>query len=856
MADLSSLKFRQDIPANASSLFGALFDKSAIGVALVDTKRQFIDANKAFLRPFGVQRWQELPDLELIFSEKDREILSYALNAAERGNPEEASWEVRLRRSDDSAFWALFSIAPVSDPAAPAFLIQAIDIDERKQHMLELVERENRWNHALKSAGQGVWDHDYARGRLYYSRQWRTMRGIEADEVVDASLETWIMTVHPDDRAHVLEEIRKQESGEAPFSIFSYRERHRDGRWIWIESRGAVVEYSANGKPAHVAGTDTDITERKEAEELLAQLSRRLELALDITRIGVFEANLQTGELQWDERMVQIYGRTAAPDSWPDSVHPDDRSEVVAIFEKALLAQKPFSYAFRIIRNDGEIRHIRARAVPYTDANGTPRVVGANWDVTEDVYLQDELKRSKELTEARNEELEAAKERIEYIAHHDHLTGLANRRLLDSQLEDLAVRSGRTDMSIAVLHIDLDRFKEINDTFGHLAGDQLLVHAADVLRRFAEPGDFVARIGGDEFVFLIPSARTRNLAELAEKIVDVMRQPIFFEGKICRFGASIGIAIENGRQIDVKQLLVKADLALYQAKDKGRNRHEFFSKEIHARVTAVKQIADEILTGIEQRRFVPFYQLQFDARTLDVVGVETLARWNHPTRGVLTPDAFLKAAEDVNMVATIDRLVLEAALADFSVWRRSGVAVPKISANVSSRRLHDPDLGRSLAGLEIPPGTLSFELLESIFLDDYDSVVTNNLEAIRNLGIELEVDDFGTGHASIISLMKLSPKRLKIDRQLIKPILQSPGQRKLVGTIIEIGHSLDIEVVAEGVETAKHALILRDLECDVLQGYALARPKPAAEIADFIKTASWRNRIVAGAHRAPKGKRQ
>ncbi|OJV00058.1 MAG: hypothetical protein BGO06_10075 [Shinella sp. 65-6] len=471
---------------------------------------------------------------------------------------------------------------------------------------------------------------------------------------------------------------------------------------------------------------------------------------------------------------------------------------------------------------------------------GVPRLIGANWDATDDVRLQEELKRARDLAEARNEQLEAARARIEYTALHDHLTGLPNRRYLDAAIEGAAQDARQAGSRLAVLHIDLDRFKEINDTLGHVAGDRMLVHAAKVLGELKGPDDFVARIGGDEFVFVSAGSAGRNLAMLAEAIVEAMRKPVTFNGHICRFGASVGIASQSGAAIDARQLLVNADLALYRAKNRGRSRHEFFTSDFQAQIIVNKQTADDILSGIEQRRFLPWYQPQFCARTLDIFGVETLARWDHPTRGILTPDAFLKIAEDLDCVAMIDRTVLEASLADFAEWERLGLGIGKISANVSSKRLHDPELAHSLRTLDIRPKSLSFELLESIFLDDCDRTVLENLAEMRKLGIDIEIDDFGTGHASIVSLMKLRPRRLKIDRQLVKPVVRSPGQRKLVGTIVEIGRSLNIEVIAEGVETPAHIAIMRDLGCDILQGYALARPMPAAAIPGFVERQEWR----------------
>ena len=291
------------------------------------------------------------------------------------------------------------------------------------------------------------------------------------------------------------------------------------------------------------------------------------------------------------------------------------------------------------------------------------------------------------------------------------LTGLPNRRNLDEILEHYA-GAGRAS-GIALLHIDLDRFKQINDTLGHAAGDAMLVHASNVLKSTVRPEDFVARIGGDEFVVVCRGdAKTDRLEMLADGIIGRMREPVFYHGHQCRFSVSIGIAIDEGDSLDARRLLVDADIALNRAKSRGRNRHEFFTDALQAEVVRTKRIADEILGGLERSEFVAHYQLQFDAKTLEIAGVEALARWNHPKDGMLTPDGFLKIAEDLDVVSAIDRLILEQTLRNFDEWTRSGLPVPRVSVNVSARRLQDEGLINSLSSLAIRPGTVSFELVE------------------------------------------------------------------------------------------------------------------------------------------------
>ncbi|TIW31295.1 MAG: EAL domain-containing protein, partial [Mesorhizobium sp.] len=517
-------------------------------------------------------------------------------------------------------------------------------------------------------------------------------------------------------------------------------------------------------------------------------------------------------------------------DDWAGTIHPDDIERARRDFDQAAATKGLYSSQYRLVHHDGTIRHVRTRATFFQDSGDTPKMIGAEWDVTSDVLLNENLVRERQLSESKNAELEAASARIEHVALHDSLTGLPNRRYLDEMLAESG-ETGRT----ALLHLDLDRFKQINDTLGHAAGDAMLVHASKVIKANAGPADFVARIGGDEFVVVGHGAGDDRLAELASRIIEEMRQPVNFQGHQCRFGVSIGIAANDG--VDARQLLVNADLALYRAKSHGRNRYEFFNAELQSEIVRTKQIADEILGGLERNEFIAYYQPQFDARTLEIVGVEALSRWKHPRRGILAPAAYLKVAEELNVVALIDRTTLKQALENFERW--SHLNIPRVSVNVSARRLEDRDLIKGLRKLAIKQGTVSFELVESIFLDENDDFVSWNIEQIKGLGIDIEIDDFGTGYASIVSLLKLQPRRLKIDRQLITPITGSTAQRRLVSSIIEIGKSLGIEVVAEGVETMDHARILKELGCDILQGYAFGAPMDAKTFKAFAQSRKW-----------------
>ena len=579
-------------------------------------------------------------------------------------------------------------------------------------------------------------------------------------------------------------------------------------------------------------------------EDELRALSKRLHIALETSKIGIWDYDIVTGELYWDERMRDLYdasmpdGKASYAD-WKGALHPGDLVRSEAEFARAIESGQQYHTQFRVVLGNGEVRHVRAIGTTYCDSRGHKKLVGVNWDVTEDVRLQEDLRQAKQVSDIQNGQLEEARLVMESAAMHDALTGLPNRRYLDRIVAQYEARPAG-EAALTVMHIDLDRFKDINDTLGHAAGDRILRHAADTLAEHLFTGDFLARIGGDEFVIISsPDNAGRDFVELAGRLIEAISRPLFHEGHECRVGSSIGIAARSSADARIEQVLVNADIALYEAKRRGRNRVECFTDALRHEVVNTKRTADEILRGLEQNEFMAYFQPQFDAHTLEVVGLEALARWDHPTKGILAPAAFLKIAENLKVVSQIDAVVLNQALLQQFRLNASGYPVPKVSVNVSAQRLMDETLFERLENLAFRPGSLSFELLESISFDGEDRELIHQIERLKALGADIEIDDFGSGHASIVTLLKLTPRRLKIDRQLVIPLLESKAQQQLVASIIEIGRSRGIEIVAEGVETMAHVEILRELGCDILQGYALARPMAPGELLSFVSERRW-----------------
>ncbi|WP_354557635.1 bifunctional diguanylate cyclase/phosphodiesterase [Rhizobium aquaticum] len=727
-----------------------------------------------------------------------------------------------------------------------------------------------RLNLATQAYGCGVWESNLDTQTHYWDARMHEFYNVPVTDG-KTNREIWLSHVHPEDRDRALagrmEAFARGGHYSATYRIMPTPDTIRHLRVV-----GTV--HAQPGEDRKMIGLAVDATEdielqqaledaKREAEEKnreleaalsrlstresdLQDLTQRFQLAIQAYGCGIWEANIGTGTAVWDRRMHEYFGIPYVDGQVDDSifvkhVHPDDLARVEATIAETVEMGKHYSCSYRIVTENGTVRHLRAMGQTHRTADGMLKFIGIALDISDEIQKSEALLAAKNDAEARRAELEAMHAMLQHNATHDPLTGLQNRRALDDVLERLSGEPSDPLKRVTLLHIDLDRFKQINDTLGHSAGDAMLVHAADVLRRNTAPGDLVARIGGDEFVVLLQNNAThREIAALAGGIIESMNVPLDYQGHECRFGVSIGIAREQTRRSSVRQLLVNADIALYRAKAHGRNRFEFFTSNLQAEIKRSKTLADEILRGLENREFVAWYQPQFCARTHRLTGVEALVRWDHPERGILTPDHFLNTAEEINALATIDGHVLEQALADRLGWVARGLVVPKISVNVSARRLRDDQLLKSLRELAITPGQIAFELVESIYLDDTDDIITRNIRRLKSLGIDIEIDDFGTGHTSIVSLLKLEPKRLKIDRQLVQPMLTSSREFSLVRSIIDIGTSLEIETVAEGVESMTHAVRLEEMGCWTLQGYAFAKPMPATDLVDFASSAPWK----------------
>ncbi|MCK0096707.1 bifunctional diguanylate cyclase/phosphodiesterase [Yoonia sp. F2084L] len=411
------------------------------------------------------------------------------------------------------------------------------------------------------------------------------------------------------------------------------------------------------------------------------------------------------------------------------------------------------------------------------------------------------------------------------------MTGLANRRQADADLQEMTAANAKAQTDFCVMQVDIDRFKTINDALGHAAGDFVLTTASAIFKDCAGPKSRCYRIGGDEFLIVWAGVYTTAQAEaMAERLIRLIKAPMDFKGHRCNVGASIGIALGRDTGFDAMQAAINADLALYQVKRSGRGTYSFFTEDLADLTAQTKALSDRLVQAIDQKKFQPFYQPQFDARTRVLRGVEVLCRWHEPDMGWISPGDFLEVADDLGLVGTIDDILFEKVAEDLETLAARGLSLPKVSFNVTADRLLRSGLAHDLSSRIGMHTTIALELLESMSLDNPPESVRWAIDELAAHGIEIEIDDFGSDRASLAGLMAINPQAMKIDRSIVIPIVESVRHLDLVKKIIDIGAALNVEVVAEGVETEEHALRLASLGCDVLQGYGLARPMPFADL--------------------------
>jgi diguanylate cyclase (GGDEF)-like protein/PAS domain S-box-containing protein len=517
----------------------------------------------------------------------------------------------------------------------------------------------------------------------------------------------------------------------------------------------------------------------------------------------------------WGRPVSAIYEDWRA---WLENVHPDDRERVRVRMDD--LSIDDYAMTFRVLRPDGVLRHVLMRVYIVRDGAGQfVRRAGIVQDVTE------------------RKEQEA---RIEHLAYHDALTGLPNRAMLMDRLTQALAQAQRRQVEAAVVFIDLDRFKLVNDSLGHGAGDALLQEVARRVRGALREDDTVARVGGDEFQVVLPQITgPTDAAHVAEKVMAVLGVPFMLEGQELHVTASLGLSLYPRDGTSGELLLKYADMALYAAKGEGRNAYRFFSPEMNALAHGRLRMENDLRRAIDRDELVLHYQPQLDLATGRVNAIEALLRWRHPDKGLVPPNAFIPMAEESGLVLLLGEWVLNEACRQVAQWHAQGLGPLRVAVNISARQLQRPGLDgavrQALAASDLPPSCLELEITESsMMLDPLHA--QGVLQSLRELGVQLSIDDFGTGYSSLAYLKRLPLDRLKIDRSFIGGIPQDGDDAAIVETIIVMTHKLGLRVIAEGVETAAQRQQLMEQGCDEMQGFLLAKPVPPEELPPLLQS--------------------
>jgi diguanylate cyclase (GGDEF)-like protein len=496
-----------------------------------------------------------------------------------------------------------------------------------------------------------------------------------------------------------------------------------------------------------------------------------------------------------------------------DYIHPEDRPAVATGFSRAIENLATEQIVFRYLHKNDDLRWFESTAKTYRTKTDETRLVFVSRDITERQHYE---------------------ETIRHQEFHDALTGLPNRLLLKDRLSLAMAHAKRNNMMLAVLLLDLDRFKLINDTLGHAAGDTLLQLIAGRLTGTLREDDTVARQGGDEFLLLLPEiVKIEDAAKLAQKLLEQIRQPLSVHGHELYVTTSIGMVLYPNDGRDIETLLKNADTAMYRAKEQGRNNYQLYTPTMNARAFERLTLENSLRRALERNEFTVYYQPKVDLRSRKAVGAEALVRWNHPELGLIMPGDFISAAEDTGLIVPIGEWVLRTACAQNKAWQNAGYPPLRVAVNLSARQFQLRNLVQTVAeilketGLE--PRWLELEITESIAMQNAEFTV-KTLNELKDMGIQISIDDFGTGYSSLSYLKRFPINKLKIDKTFVREINTDHDNAAIASAVIVLGQSLNLGVIAEGVETIEQLNFLKDQHCDEIQGFLFGRPLPPAEI--------------------------
>ncbi|MGX7873728.1 EAL domain-containing protein [Mesorhizobium sp. ORM6] len=669
------------------------------------------------------------------------------------------------------------------------------------------------WALALERAHLGVWDWDIANGGCYYSPTWWRMLGYEEGELANTA-DLWLQLTHPDDRERALASGDRHIAGLTDAIETELRLKHKQGHWVWVLDRGGIVERAADGRPVRLMGVQTDISKQKAAETALEQVNVRFRLALAASGTGIWHYDIATKKSYWDARTREIFGLVAdtdevAGDLWHSYLHPDDKEATERAHLPSPGSNGVTASQYRIIKRDGEIRHIESLVRFVAAAGATGQILGTVRDITEDKLREEELA---------------------FAARHDALTGLWNRSAFDKLLAG-HIAAG---VPLAVFYVDLDYFKALNDFAGHAAGDLALKGVAAGIGRCLPPSAHAARLGGDEFALLVPNCDAAQAERLAGAILAAVRDAdLGLAATSRRLAASIGITIVHDRAAAVADALACADDACYAAKAAGRDRFAVFSAEAASGGLNAARLAADTIDAMDDGRLKLFGQEihRLGRPWEESRHVEVLARLAGRGGRLIPPSEFIPAAERFGIAARLDRWIIRTALSRHGAAMKSGAIT--LGFNLSAQTLSDPGLWDFVDSIieetGAPHSGIGFEITETAAVTNFDAAEAFVRKA-RERRCRVSLDDFGAGMSSFEYLRRFPVDAIKIDGSFIEHIAESRFDREIVSAIAGIARSVGCGVVAEKIEQAETLGILQAMGVDFGQGFLLHRPEPLEQI--------------------------
>lgn len=684
-------------------------------------------------------------------------------------------------------------------------------------------ELHERMELALLGSNDGLWDWNIIDDSIYFSTRWKEMLGFKDDELPN-EMSSWQDRVHPEDLKNALDEIEKNINGETDYYENIHRIKHKNGNWIWTLDRGKV-QLDKNGKAIRMIGTHRDITNIQEMQLKYSQQVQIIEQIHD----SVISSDLDGYITSWNKGSELLLGYTEEEilGKHVSLLYLEKDHESLQESVEDLIRYGDYHADKRLVKKSGDLVFVSLSLSILKDAKGNPTtLVGYCQDITKRKEVEEKLKEQKNI--------------LYHQEHHDDLTQLPNRTFFNDRLKQAIEKAKRSKTFVALFFIDLDHFKQINDSLGHEIGDKVLKITAERLKNNIRKEDTLSRLGGDEFTLIIEGLNiAKDVSVLAQKIIEDLEKPIVIDTHTLYISSSIGISIYPEDDTDAKNLLKYADSAMYKAKEEGRNNFQFYSSEMTELAFEHLAMEASLRQALQNEEFVVYYQPQMDGSSDRLVGMEALVRWNHPTLGLVQPFKFIPIAEKNGLIINIDQWVMKSAMTQLVAWYNEGLNPGVLAMNLAVKQLQRKDFINIMRNLleetQCKPEWIELEITESQIMTNPQDAI-NILQQISEMGIELAVDDFGTGYSSLSYLKRLPIDKLKIDRSFIQDLPDDEEDVGITKSVIALAKSLNLKVIAEGVETQEQKNFLVENGCQNIQGYLYSKPITANEMKErFLK---------------------